>query len=114
MSGLIVAGQDEQLLRHLEHWAQYLGIEAILKDALGGADIYKNPKKRKGCLLEYYFTRTRDKQTRKKILLRINVRVIGQSQFVSIEKHEAERQGANLEDVLKRLVDIGAIKVKPV
>ena len=113
MSGLITAGADERVLRHLEHWAQFLGIEAILKDTLGGASIYKNSKKRKGCLLEYYFTRTLDKQTKNKILLRINIRLIGQTQFASIEKRDAEGHGACLEDILKRLVDIGAIKVKP-
>ena len=112
MSGSVTVTQDDHILRHLEHWAKSLSIDAVLGSILGG-DIYKDTEKRKGSLIEYYFTRTLDKKTKKKILLRINMRLVGHTKYTSIERHDAKDHGVSLEDILERLINTKATKVKP-
>ena len=112
MSGSIILTQNDRVLRHLEHWAKAIGIDAILSSVLGGT-IFKDAERRKGSLIEYYFIRTLDRKTKKKILLRINMRLIGQTKYTSIERQDAEAQGVSLEDILERLIDAHATKVRP-
>ncbi len=111
-SNITTIGGDDIILRHLEGWAKALSIDTILKNLLK-KDIYSDPEKREGSLLEYYFTRTLDKKTKQKILLRINLRLAGQKKYSTIEKNQAESQGVTLDEILDRLIKTGATKTKP-